>query len=853
MPAKFRSRTTSQPASHSPERLFDDLPRTRDRIPSLWAHQADMLRRYQEEHLETPDIALELPTGAGKTLPALLIAEWRRTTLGQRVAYACPNHQLAHQVAGQAARQGIDTVTLVGSHHNWEVAKNAKYEGARAIAVTTYSTIFNSNPALTQPETLIFDDAHAGEQYVASAWSVPVDRRDSPNLFDDLLEAIKPELSDLLIQRLAAPDPDPSTRRDVRLLSPTAVRRRATAIDRVLGQASGDVWFRYTMIRDRIDRCLLYYSWSGFLIRPYIPPTGQHAEFADAAQRLYISATLGHGGELERAFGRAPIERLPVPEGWDRRGSGRRFFVFPELVRHEDPRSLAKAIVTEGRKALVLAPSDRKLQESLKTLVPQNSPVFSKGDIERTLETFAQAEKGVLALANRYDGIDLPDDSCRLTVLDGAPTGDHLQERFFVGSLRAGRVLEERLRTRVVQGAGRCTRGLNDYSLVVVLGDDLTLFFSRSEVQKALRSEIQAEITFGLDNSDVTEEEILEFVTSFSDQDEAWESEAEPVLADLRREATVELPDGTRELAYSVDREVKAWERLWRGDFTAASRIANDVAGSFTADALQSYRAFWLYLAYSWLQAAAEESADESTATAARALLRKAHGAAGSGTWLRETSPLPPGDEVLDPLDELAVEGIAQSSSRTLSVKQWAELASALTEDLAGTDAVAFERGLTTLGGLLGSAARKPSGKGRADSVWLFDDAWWLTLEAKSEAKVSGRVSMDDVRQANTQLKSLAADRDVHIPTGSVSLIVTPKQLADPDAVAIAEPNVFLCSPGDLQSLASDVIKAWEQIRVRGRDLEPEEFAAVIRQEMRERRCLPTQVRERLTVRPVAG
>ena len=88
MPAKFRSRTTSQPASHSPERLFDDLPRTRDRIPSLWAHQADMLRRYQEEHLETPDIALELPTGAGKTLPALLIAEWRRTTLGQRVAYA---------------------------------------------------------------------------------------------------------------------------------------------------------------------------------------------------------------------------------------------------------------------------------------------------------------------------------------------------------------------------------------------------------------------------------------------------------------------------------------------------------------------------------------------------------------------------------------------------------------------------------------------------------------------------------------------------------------------------------------------------------------------------------------------
>jgi hypothetical protein len=157
------------------------------------------------------------------------------------------------------------------------------------------------------------------------------------------------------------------------------------------------------------------------------------------------------------------------------------------------------------------------------------------------------------------------------------------------------------------------------------------------------------------------------------------------------------------------------------------------------------------------------------------------------------------------------------------------------------------------LGGLLGSTAYKPSGQGGADSAWPFDDAWWLTLEAKSEAKETGLVSMDDVRQANTQLKSLASDRDVQVPIGSVSLIVTPKQLADPDAVAIAEPNVFLCSPGDLQSLASDVIEAWEQIRIRGRDLEPEEFATVIRQEMRERRCLPTQVRERLTARPVAG
>lgn len=42
--------------------------------------------------------------------------------------------------------------------------------------------------------------------------------------------------------------------------------------------------------------------------------------------------TLGDAGELERAFGRADIKRVPVPTAWDRTGSGRRFFVFPDLA-----------------------------------------------------------------------------------------------------------------------------------------------------------------------------------------------------------------------------------------------------------------------------------------------------------------------------------------------------------------------------------------------------------------------------------------------------------------------------------------------------------------------------------------
>ena len=47
--------------------------RTRDR-KDLWAHQADVLRDYLA-HVDDADLAIELPTGAGKTLVGMLASQ----------------------------------------------------------------------------------------------------------------------------------------------------------------------------------------------------------------------------------------------------------------------------------------------------------------------------------------------------------------------------------------------------------------------------------------------------------------------------------------------------------------------------------------------------------------------------------------------------------------------------------------------------------------------------------------------------------------------------------------------------------------------------------------------------------
>src|SRR5205814_9077443 len=117
MPFKGGAKTI--PVAPSPEAHYRDLPRRADAVSGLWTHQGDLLRTYAgtptrtakdttdsagavdavANHLDDPDRALELPTGTGKTLPGLVIADWVRLKRSGRVAYACPTRQSARQVA----------------------------------------------------------------------------------------------------------------------------------------------------------------------------------------------------------------------------------------------------------------------------------------------------------------------------------------------------------------------------------------------------------------------------------------------------------------------------------------------------------------------------------------------------------------------------------------------------------------------------------------------------------------------------------------------------------------------------------------------------------------------------------
>lgn len=190
----IKKRADAELRAQTPEKLFSLLRKTGANSDTLWPQQVDLLREYAEKRVNAKDLAIELPTGTGKTLTGLLIADWRRREGKGRSIFVCPTKQLVRQVVAAADKEGIDVVDLSGPSAQWDTAARSRYERAKATAVVAYSSIFNTSPKLIEADVIVFDDAHAGEQYVSKACTVEVPRQQYGSIWSEVLEAVAPML-----------------------------------------------------------------------------------------------------------------------------------------------------------------------------------------------------------------------------------------------------------------------------------------------------------------------------------------------------------------------------------------------------------------------------------------------------------------------------------------------------------------------------------------------------------------------------------------------------------------------------------------------------------------------------------
>ncbi len=605
------------------------------------SHQKQMLAAYVDDMVDVSDVALQLPTGSGKTLVGLMIGEWRRRKFAERVVYLCPTRQLVNQTVEQAeGTYGIDATAFTGSKHNYKPADKTDFTTGSKIAVTTYSSLFNSYPYFSNPDTIILDDAHAAENYVAKMWSLEVPANDTSyaSLHSALCGLFKPHISDQSYARLTGDWEAAFDSNWVDKLPSDTLRKLASQLTAVLDthvDVSDSVRYTWPLLRDNLDSCHVYLASREILIRPLIPPTWTHAPFEYAKHRIYMSATLGAGGDLERLTGRAKISRIPAPDDFLSSGVGRRFFIFPGLSL--EPAACEKLRLRMQKyagRSVVLTPNSGAADAIAKQFENQTEfALFDASDIEASKANFVATDKAAAIMAGRFDGIDFPNDECRLLCLDGLPKATNAQERFLMSKMGASALFNERLQTRVLQAAGRCTRALQDRSAVFVTGHELQDYLADDRNWQHFHPELQAELAFGVFQSKEAKPSVLMAnFKSFIANDSDWDEANQEIVDDAASMKQAPYP-AMGELEAAVAQEVRYQKALWSGDLEGAFAAAKRIITVLTAPELRGYRALWHYLAGSVSQMLSSK-VNDGYDKAAREQFLSAKKAAPSIPWL---------------------------------------------------------------------------------------------------------------------------------------------------------------------------------------------------------------------------
>jgi len=159
-----------------------------DKFQQLRDAQQFVLTDYSTKRLSSSDVAIELPTGAGKTLIALLITEaWRQE--GKKRQFYRPTRLSLVNVGGSKSTR-IPAVLMEGRALTFqvvtrEVPTRRKRGGDELLGV------FNQNPVIDPADIIVMDDAHLAEHCLHSLYSVEIKRHDHENLFEALITELQ--------------------------------------------------------------------------------------------------------------------------------------------------------------------------------------------------------------------------------------------------------------------------------------------------------------------------------------------------------------------------------------------------------------------------------------------------------------------------------------------------------------------------------------------------------------------------------------------------------------------------------------------------------------------------------------
>lgn len=512
-----------------PKEIFEDNIKN-EKFQYLRSGQEKILSNWFNNRAQK-DTIIKMNTGGGKTTVGLLQLQSSLNEGIQSAAFLCLDNQLVNQVMAAGSDLGIKCVTFDSSSFPVE------FLNGEAILVTTFKKLFNAKSKFgihgdtarepTRIGALVVDDAHAALTQARESFTLKIN---SPSiLFNQLLDLFK----DDLIHQAKGTANDILEHLDPYAIMMVPYWSWLDKLDQVYAlinksvQEESDLKFQWNLIRNYLELCDMFISSSTIEISPKCLPINMIPSYDRAERRIFMSATLNDDSSLITDFNidkEAILNPLQADSFTD---IGDKLILAPfNIDKDLNTEKVASILNTSnGINTVVLVSSLARAEYWTKKGYIKPSPE----EIIPLMSTLKNSKDNKAVFSNRYDGIDLADDSCRILVLDGIPTVNNLAERFLLNSRPTSKIMQFRQAQKIEQGLGRAVRSINDYAVVLLLGADLIQKISTKQFHEFMTPQTVSQIKLGTEivnmiknSSESSEVAIKDAMIKVLTRDRSW-------------------------------------------------------------------------------------------------------------------------------------------------------------------------------------------------------------------------------------------------------------------------------------------------------------------------------------------
>ena len=777
-----------------PIALYETLDRASDKGPLRPAQDA-ILKDWHTQHRDKHDLILKLHTGQGKTLIGLLILQSKLNEESGPVVYLCPNTFLIRQTCAQARQFGIRYCTSEGG------LPDAFMDG-KTILITSVQKLFNGlsrfgiGPQSLDISTVLMDDAHACIDAVRESLLIRIPQS----------EPAYKEIRDLF--QLSLQNQGMGSYADICNRNPDAHLKvpywdwhdKHGEVVRILAKHSliNCIKFAWPLLKDQVAGCQCVVSGAALEIAPYLPPLHLFGSYHRAKHRIFMSATVTNDAFLVKGLGLDP-KTVQAPLIYEKeKWSGEKMVLIPSLINESLDRATIVAgfgKATEGRRGgvVVLAPSF----ERTKDWQAAGATVATKDNIDAEIETLRGGKwDQTLVIANRYDGIDLPDDVCRILIFDSKPHSESLIDRYEEGCRTSSEITAIRTARTIEQGLGRSVRGEKDYCVIVLTGPELIKSIRSKASRKYLSSQTRAQIDMGLEIADLAAEDIEK-------SSNPYEALQKLINQCLRRdpdwkafyvEQMEAMPSSTIDVTALelFRREYEAEKKFHDGDIDGAIQALQALIDQLISEEGDKGWYIQEMARYKYLQSKVDSNALQVVAHHKNRY-------------------------VLKPRDGMQVNKITVVSQRRMeSILIWVktfesfqEMSVALEDILSslqfGVQADLFEQAFDGLASALGFAGQRPDKEWKEgpDNLWGLRDNEFLLVECKNEVLLNRKeINEDETEQMN---RSHAWFTRYYSGANVTNVMVIPAHQITNDAALLPNVNLQVMDQYGLGKLTANV------------------------------------------------